>query len=723
MTGSRLPDAIAQNPRLDDWLAFDPKARTITLRTGKVELGQGIMTALALIAAEELDVTLSCIRVAGGDSSRKPFEFPTVGSMSIETTGAAVRVAAAEARWQLLRRAAERFAVPAAALQVRDGEITSGEQRTDYWQLLGDARFDCNVTGDAPTKPRSEHRLIGKSAQRIDIEALVFGERRFVNDLTRPNMLHARSLRFANPQARVLEADVSRVQALPGVVHVLRDGSFLGVIAAREEQAIAAIELLRETTRVEEPACLPDLDTLHAKMPEFVRGSYPLVDSMPTQAPVPERTLPPTAAQTLRASYTRPYLMHASIGPSASLAFYDREHNQLEVHCASQGVHLLALAIAQVLGMKPEHVRVIHCEGAGCYGHNGSDDTALEAALLARAVPGRHVLLKWSRQDEHSNEPYGPAMRVDIEASIDTAGKIVSYSHDVYSAPHVGRAFPMGRASALIAAQQLEKPFERPAPRPMLVPQGGIHRNAWPYYDIPAPRVIKHLLEPEALRTSSLRSLGAFTNVFAMESMMDELAHAAGVDPVSFRLAHLSHPRARAAIEAGPERARFHEAKAPSDDQRPRGRGMAFSRYENYKCLAAVFVEIEIDLTVCAVRVVRAVIAADAGQVIDPDGLRNQLEGGLIQATSWTLYEAVQFDRTRITSVDWESYPILRFDEVPEVETVLIDRPDKPSLGSGEATTGPTPAAIANAIFDACGARLRDTPFSPQRLRAALYGT
>jgi nicotinate dehydrogenase subunit B len=411
--------------------------------------------------------------------------------------------------------------------------------------------------------------------------------------------------------------------------------------------------------------------------------------------------------------------MHASIGPSAALARFDGE--RLEVSCASQGVSVLALSLAQVLKMEPSQVRVVHVEGAGCYGHNGSDDTALEAALLARALPGRPVLLKWTRQDEHAFEPYGPAMRVDVQASVDAAGRIVAYSHDVYSYTHIGRAMPLGSSSALLAAQQLEQPFKVPRPRPMLAPQAGVHRNAEPLYDMPAPRVIKHLAGNAPLRTSSLRGLGAFTNVFAIESMMDELAHAAGLDPIAFRLAHLRDARARAVIEAGAARAAWGAPKGESDARRPRGRGMAFSRYENHKCFAAVFVELEVDLADFAIRLLRAVIAADAGLIIDPDGLCNQLEGGFVQAASFTLKEQVAFDERRITSLDWQSYPILTFEEVPEIDVVLLDRPDRKARGAGEATTGPTPAAIANAVFDACGARLRATPFTPERLRAALY--
>jgi CO/xanthine dehydrogenase Mo-binding subunit len=332
------------------------------------------------------------------------------------------------------------------------------------------------------------------------------------------------------------------------------------------------------------------------------------------------------------------------------------------------------------------------------------------------------VLLKWSRQDEHAFEPYGPAMRADVCASLDASGRISAWNHDTYSYTHLGRPVAAFNAGALISAQALAKPLPVPRPRPMLVPEVGIHRNAVPHYSVPAPRIVKHLVGSAPFRTSSLRSLGAFTNVFAIESAMDELANAAGKDPLEFRLAHLEDPRSRAVIEAAAARAGYGLPVAGETEQKPRGRGIAYAQYENHKTHAAVVVDVEVDLATCEIRLLRAVIAADAGQVVDADGLENQLEGGFIQAASWTLKERVTFDETQVTSLDWESYPILTFEEVPEVEVVLLDRPEERSLGAGEATTGPTPAAIANAVFNACGARLRDTPFTPAKLRKALFG-
>jgi CO/xanthine dehydrogenase Mo-binding subunit len=406
--------------------------------------------------------------------------------------------------------------------------------------------------------------------------------------------------------------------------------------------------------------------------------------------------------------------MHASIGPSAALAEW--HDGGLTVWSHSQGIFVIRAAIAQALGIERDTVHAIHVEGPGCYGHNGADDVALEAALLARAVPGRPVLLKWMREEEHAWEPYGSPMVVKVQASVDADGRLCDWNHDTWSHTHMYRPLPFGERSAFIAAWHRERPMPAWEPQPMTFYHAGIHRNADPLYTIPSRRIVKHFVGAAPLRTSALRSLGAYANVFAIESCMDELANAAGVDPLAFRLRHLDDERARAVLTAAAERAGFiGRRRAPS-----RGHGLAFARYKNQKAYAAVVIEVLVDRDSGQITPVRAVIAADAGQVIDPSGLANQLEGGLIQSTSWTLKEQVQFDRVRVTSTDWESYPILRFPEVPTVETVLVDRPGEPFLGSGEAAQPPTPAAIANAVFDAVGVRLRDIPFTPDRVRAAL---
>jgi CO/xanthine dehydrogenase Mo-binding subunit len=639
----------------------------------------------------------------------------TVGSMSVEDSGSAMRQVAAEARQYLLELAAQRLAAPLERLYVEDGtvRVRGSERKTDYWELLGGRDFARRVTGEAVPKAPEQHRIVGRPGTRIDLRAKLTGGA-FVSDLAPEGLLFGRVVRPPSYGARLVEVDLDPVRALPGVRAVIRDGSFLGVVAEREEQALRAREALAAAARWEEKATLPAdaFEDLLARP----RQSFPVIDGTPAQGPVPPHAAPAHAATTLEVRYFRPYHMHASIAPSSALACFDGD--RLTVWSHSQGVAVLRHALAPVLGLSPEKIRVIHADGAGCYGHNGADDAALDAALLARAVPGSPVLLQWMREDEHAWEPYGPAMVVEMRGSTDPSGRVYDWSHEVYSHTHLGRAIPAPGSSSLVAAWHREPPLPRTRSEPRLEPHAGIHRNADPLYAFPRKRVVKHFVPDPPLRVSSTRSLGAYANVFAIESFMDELALAAGRDPLAFRLAHLDDPRGRAVLEAAAERARWR-----GEGGGGRGQGLAFARYKNAKCYAAVVVDLEVDAS-AAIRLLRAVIAADAGEVVDPDGLVNQLEGGFIQAASWTLREEVRFDTTRIQSRDWESYPILGFTEIPEVETILLDRPGAPFLGAGEATQGPTPAAIANAVAHATGLRLRRIPFTPERVREALrrYG-
>jgi nicotinate dehydrogenase subunit B len=706
-----LSPSLQGNPELDRWIRIG-KDGSVHVYTGKVELGQGLRTAIARIAAEELDVRLERVRVHTADTAAGPVEFPTVGSLSVEHSGGAVRQAAAEAKRLLLEAASARLGMPIAELTVRDGRVSGGGgSGVDYAELQGGRPFEHRISGEVSPKPPAQHRIVGRPGPRIDLLEKLRGGA-FLHDMRPPGLLFGRVVRPPNDGAVLSAVDLEAVRALPGVVAAVRDGRFLGVIAEREEQADRASEHLRSGCRWQVPEVFPaDLDPI-----DWLRAQpcerYPVVEGTARAGPVLPHADPPDAATSLAASYARPFLMHASIGPSAAIARFDA--GALCVWSHSQGVALLRLALADVLGLPREAVRVVHADGAGCYGHNGADDAALDAALLARAVPGRPVLLQWTREDECTWEPYGPAMCVDLRASLDASGRIIDWSHETTSLTHLGRPLPGDGGSQLLAAWHLETPHPRPEPRARLGHEVGIHRNAWPAYSIPRVRVVKQLVKARAFRTSSLRSLGAFANVFAIESFMDELAAAAGVDPVELRLRHLDDPRARAVVEAATRR-----ADSRSSGGGRRGRGFAFARYENAKAYAAIVVEVSVAGD-GAIRLERAVIAADAGQVVDPSGLVNQLEGGFLQAASWTLREEVRFDARHITSTDWESYPILGFADVPEIETVLLDRPEEPCLGAGEATQGPTPAAIANAVFHATGARLRRTPFTPERLREAL---
>ena len=484
---------------------------------------------------------------------------------------------------------------------------------------------------------------------------------------------------------------------------------------------MAAAEALRASAKWQNDTDLPPQETLIEHMLAQPQQAYLLIDGKPTPGPVPPVEAPPEAAQTLSATYFRPYHSHASLGPSAALALLGGD--KLTVWTHSQGVYPVRAALAHALDMPLEDIRCIHVDGPGSFGHNGADDAALDAALLALALPGRPVSLKWSRADENAWEPYGPATVMQLQGSLDAGGRVIDWNHDVWGYTHVLRPLPRGDVNPLLAAWHLAEPFKAPQARPILWPQVGIHRNALPLYtfcqDTPdRPRIVKRFLPDSPLRASALRGLGSYANVFAMESFVDEMAQAAGEDPVAFRLRYMSEERARAVIEAAAEKADWQPAARPR--KTGHGRGFAFAQYKNRQVYMAAVVDLTVDRASGQVRLERAVISADAGQIVNPEGLSSQVEGAFTQSASWTLKEEVTFDRHGVTSTDWNSYPILRFREAPEIQVVLLDRPGSPIVGVGEGAMGPAPAAIANAIYDAAGVRMRVTPFTPERVKAAL---
>jgi CO/xanthine dehydrogenase Mo-binding subunit len=638
--------------------------------------------------------------------------------MSLETSGEAVRRAAAEAKQVMLSVAFEELEAPMERLVVEDGTIhdpVSGRS-TNYWQLFGGRPFGRQVSGSVRLKPAEQYSLLGKHNPRLDAADKATGRTAYVHDLDLPGMLHARVARPPMQNARLVSVDNQQLKDLPGVLKVVQDGRFLAVICQHEHQAVKACEQLQQAAQWEIQDLLPDLEGQFEDLLTRPSRSYPVEDGTPVEAPVPAIEIPVHAAQTLNATYLRPFQMHGSLGPSAAVAHLDDGNLTLWVH--SQGVYPIRAAVAQVLGMAAEQIHVIHVEGPGCYGHNGADDAALDAALLAKAYPGQPISLKWTRADEHTWEPYGPAMLMKLQASLDAGGAVIDWNHDVWSYPHLGRSRVGEKSSGLLAAWHLAHPYSRPELLPVLAPHVGSHRNADPLYVFPNKRIVKHFVPQSPLRTSAMRGLGAFANVFSIESFMDELAHAAGSDPLEFRLKHLQDQRARAVVLAAAEKAGW--SSKTNALAGGRGQGLAFAQYKNRQCYAAVIVDLQVNPGSGQVTLERAVIAADAGQVVSADGLSNQLEGSFTQAASWTLFEQVLYDRQGITSRDWDSYPILDFPHAPKIETVLINRPGLPFLGAGEAAQGPTPAAIANAIFAAAGIRLRQIPFTPERVRSAL---
>jgi nicotinate dehydrogenase subunit B len=700
---AKLPGSLAENRMLDAWIRIDADG-SATIFPGKVELGQGITTALTQIAAEELDLPLARVHVLTTDTSRSPNEGVTAGSQSIEYGGTALRLASAEVRGILLDLAAKRLGVATDTLTVVDGTIRSDGRKVGYGELAAEVDLHREATAKIAPKPPAAHKIVGKSIPRFDIPNKVTGGVAYVQDMRLPGMVHGRIVRPPRPGSKLDNVDEAAVKSMPGVIAVVRDGSFLGVVAEREEQAIKARQALINSAKWTLGPELPDPAKVYDVLLALPAEDNVISDK---QAPMPEN------AKEIEATYRKAYMAHASIGPSCALAEF--KDSKMTVWTHSQGVFPLRNHLSLGLKLPIADIRCIHAEGSGCYGHNGADDVGLDVALLARAVAPRPVRLQWMRDDEFGWEPYGPAMIMRAKAAL-ADGKIVEWNYEVWSNTHSTRPTEPG-GNNLLASWYLAE-AQNPAP-PRMIPQpaGGGDRNAIPPYDFPRQRIVHHFIKEMPLRVSALRTLGAYSNVFAIESFLDELARAANADPIAFRLAHMKDPRARAVIEAVAKKANWKEGEA--GDGR-RGRGIGFAKYKTLSVYVAVIAEVEVDPASGVIKVPRAFAVADAGQIINPDGLANQIEGGIIQSTSWTLHEQVRFDRDRITSRDWQGYPILTMQEAPHVEVELINRPTEKSLGAGEGAQGPAVAAIVNAFANATGKRIRELPLTPDRVKAAL---
>ena len=703
----RLPGDLQVNRTLSAWIRIQSEEQSVLLMVGKVELGQGILTAVVQVCADELDVEMARVKVVSGDTALVPNEGTTAGSFSMPNCATAVRQAAAEVRAILLDLAQVRLGQPSSGLSVRDGLVQTVSGATiSYWDLLVGESLQREATGQVKTKPIGEHRLVGRSVHRLDLTPKILGQAMFVQELRPKGMVFGQIVRPPTYGARLITADIASITRMPGVIKVLKDGSFLGVIATREGQAQAAALALQQNCQWQVPRELPGTDG----MPDWLLKTKPdrIIE---TKKQV--RSTPGQVTRTVEASYYRPYHMHASIGTSAALATLGAD-GVLTVQTHSQSVFETGEAIAKMLGMPLARVRIQHVQGSGCYGHNMADDAAADAALLAVAVPGTPVRLQYTREQEHLWEPYGSAMLIKTRAGLDAQGNVLDWDLTIWSTPHGTR--PGGQPGNLLSARYLEKPFPMPKPQNGGAPNFAADRNGIALYDFPGHNVLTHFITEMPLRVSATRGLGAYANVFAIESFMDELAHSVGADPVAYRLRFLKDERARDAIVRAAEKFGWSQwQKSPG-----RGRGIGFAKYKNIAGYCAVALEVEVNRQSGRIRVLRAVASADSGHIVNPDGVSNQIEGGLIQSLSWTLKEEVQMDDTQVLSQDWSSYPILTFSEVPPVEVVLIDRPGQPFLGTGEASQGPTGAALANAVFDATGVRFRRLPLTPDRVLQGL---
>lgn len=688
---------LAAAPSICAWIRFDDGAR-VTVLSGRVELGQGNMTALLQMAADELDVDVGRVSIVGGDTRRTPNEGFTSGSLSVVQGGVALRLAASAARHVLLARAATLLQADVADLSIADGCILRDGAPTDLdlWKLARETDLDLPVVDHADPKPPSARRVVGTSVPRVDLAARISGTP-FVHDIQCDGMLHGRPVHPPSMRATLTSLDLDAIRARPGIVAVVRDGQFVGIVAETEYAALRAAQWA-ETHAVWD---MPTTD---------IADPIAAIAVSTEEAQIVHETGDVEAAEGREYATTvsKPYISHGSIGPSAAVAVW--EDGRLSVWSHTQGVFPLRAALAQVFDMPPDDIDVTHCAGAGCYGHNGADDAALDAALMARAVSGRPVKVVWRRADEFRFAPLGPGMSTTVKATVDAAGRIAALEVMANSAPHGNRP---GRAGSpnLRAAAYLEKPFPPARSNDIaLADGGGADRNAIPAYDAPNMRVGKRVVHAMPYRTSSMRGLGAYLNIYAIETLMDRIAAEIGQDPIDFRLANLSDPRGRAVIEKVREDARA-TVDGPSADGS--GWGLGYARYKNTAAYCAIIARVEVEDTV---KVTDVFAALDTGEIINPDGAINQTEGGILQSMSWTLKEAIRFDGAAVATESWEDYPILRFTELPNVRVSLIDRPDEPPLGCAEAAQGPMAAALGNAVFNAIGVPVRKLPLDRDNL-------
>ena len=716
------PEPLKSHPLLRQWLALAADGQVHAF-TGKVDLGQGISHALRLIVAEELRLPAERITMVPASTHFSPDEAVTSGSLSVQHSGAALRCAAAHLRESCRLGMAGRTGLALADVRCANGVFMAAGRSASYLELAPANGWDQAIDTAHAKSSHAPQDLVGSppaiTPVRPDVAAKVFGEFEFIQDRVLPGMCHGMVFRPGTLTAEVIDSDMrtlqSALQATPGVIQVVRNGLLLGVLTETEHvlgQIAQKIE--NETAQGRLWRCqaeVPDLQDLPTWLKAQPLETTVIVDT--SGEPAGSSGLP-----TLSAEFHRPFLQHASVGLCCALAQWSPD-TPLEVWSHSQGIYNLRRDLALAFGWPTDQVQVSHVEGAGCYGHNGADDVAWDAAWLAQQVPGRPVRVQWTRQAELGHAPLAPAMAVRIEARLGANGQLSEWTQTVWGQGH-GTRPGRGATPALLGAWQTAEPAPVTlAVNAAMAVGGGSERNAQPPYDIATVQVINHRVLNMPFRVSAMRALGAPVNVLAAESVMDEWAHRLSQDPLAFRLAHLqgaAHTRAVAVLQKVADMAAW-SAPRPTDRPDGWGRGLAYARYKNTGAWCAVVVEL---VVAEKVRLHKVWIAADLGHVVDAEGAVNQLEGGALQAASWALCEAAQLSPQGVTSNDWSRYPILKFSDMPDVQVHLMHTPDQPSLGAGECSSGPCCAAIANAIFDAIGVRVRCMPFTPDNLMRAI---
>jgi len=703
--GSAAASRVLDSKQVDAFLAVNGDG-TVTVYCGKVDLGQGLRIAIPQIAAEELGIGIDKIKYVEGDTALTPNQGRTSGSNGIQRGGMQIRQAAATARKALITLAAQRLKMEPDDLLAIGGEVRpkGGGAGIRFSNLIGGRRFDLKLDPKAPLKDPANYTIVGKPLRRPDVLSKCIGTATYVHDFTVQGMHHARVIRPPAIGATLISVDEDSVKHLSGV-KVVRIKNFLAVVAEDEWTTIRAASALR--AQWSDWAGLPAQD----KLVETLRADPGITEQglVTKGAPVTPR---PQDAKTVTASYFWPMQSHASLGPSCAVA--DVRANAATIWTASQGIHDNQTTYARFLRLPKEKVRLIYLEGSGCYGMNGHEDAAADAAILSQAV-GRPVRVQWSRADEHGWDPKGPPQLLDIMGVVGADGQILDWRTDMWI-PQTTRG---------LLNIPLLGPQAAGLDNIVGLNTGLISQNGDPPYAADHIQVVVHWLKEAPLRPAPLRSPGKPANCFAVESFTDELAAAAGIDPIEFRLRGLKNPRAIEVIKRTAALMKWQARPSPGADTSAaiaRGRGISFVHYKHSETYVAMAMAVAVDRASGKITVERVACAHDCGQIINPDGVRAQVEGSILQTLSRVLLEEVKFDRSRVSSVDWSSYPILRFSDVPKLDIDLVDRPNEPPLGAGEAACSAVGAALANAVYDATGTRLRTVPFTPERVKAELNG-
>jgi len=698
-TGAAVPAKSVATDAVDGFIEIHPD-NTVTIYSGKVDLGTGVRTAITQIAAEELDMPLTAVTVIQGDTLTTPDQGVTFGSLSIQVGGMQIRQACATARAALVQRAANQFKVPAETIKTHEGKCWHDSDSVTYASLIEAEGLILKVDPKALVKSPANYQVVGKSVARLDIPGKVTGRFEYMQDFRLPGMLHARVVRPAGVHAELLSMDDAAARKVPGFVATVREGNFLAVVARTEWGAIQASQAIKPVWS--DWQGLPE----QSKLWDYVRNTAVSKSEDLQKVGDPAAVLQQSPKK-LKATYDFAVQTHGSIGPSCAVA----EWKDGKVTCwsASQQTHLLRKQIAQMMKVSDADVRCIYIDGSGCYGRNGHEDAAADAVLIARVIQ-QPVRVQWMRADEHGWDPKGPPTLLDIQGALDEAGHIAAWSSQAYIPQR-----PAQVSVTLLTADLANMPHEVPHP-------GNVHQGLAIGYQVPNLKTTANSLSHTPFRASWIRAPGRMQNTFGNESFMDELAHAAGADPVAFRLSHLTDARGRECLERVARLAQWQPRTSSGRDGGDvvRGRGVSYIKYELVRTYVAVVADVEVNRKTGVIRVTNFYVAHDCGQIINPDGLKNQLEGNIIQTISRTLKEEIKFDRSHVTTLDWKSYPILTFPEAPQIAMDLIDRPNEKPWGAGEPTASVVPSAIGNAVYDAIGVRLRSVPFTPPKVLQAM---